>query len=61
MAHLAPTPPSLAVDLTVARGLDYYTGIVFEVKVPAMGGEGQVLGGGSYKLLHLFGLHDLDP
>ena len=26
-----------------------------------MGGEGQVLGGGSYKLLHLFGLADLDP
>jgi histidyl-tRNA synthetase len=41
--------------------LDYYTGMVFEVKVPAMGGEGQVLGGGSYKLLHLFGLPDLDP
>jgi histidyl-tRNA synthetase len=58
---LAPTPPSLAVDLTVARGLDYYTGMVFEVIVPAMGGEGQVLGGGSYKLLHLFGLPDLDP
>ncbi len=58
---LAPTPPSLAVDLTVARGLDYYTGMVFEVIVPSMGGEGQVLGGGSYKLLHLFGLPDLDP
>ena len=61
VAHLAPAPPSLAVDLTVARGLDYYTGMVFEVKVPEMGGEGQVLGGGSYKLLHLFGLPDLDP
>ena len=61
VASLAPTPPSLAVDLTVARGLDYYTGMVFEVIVPAMGGEGQVLGGGSYKLLHLFGLPDLDP
>jgi len=58
---LAPRPPKLVVDLTVARGLDYYTGTVFEVKVPALGGEGQVLGGGSYKLLHLFGLPDLDP
>ena len=47
--------------MTVARGLDYYTGMVFEVKVPELGGEGQVLGGGSYKLLHLFGLPDLDP
>jgi histidyl-tRNA synthetase len=59
VAALAPAPPSLAVDLTVARGLDYYTGMVFEVIVPEMGGEGQVLGGGSYKLLHLFGLPDL--
>ena len=61
VAGLASTPPSLAVDLTVARGLDYYTGMVFEVQVPELGGEGQVLGGGSYKLLHLFGLPDLDP
>ena len=52
---------NLAVDLTVARGLDYYTGMVFEVQVPQMGGEGQVLGGGSYKLMHLFGLENLDP
>ena len=61
LSALAPSPPSLAVDLTVARGLDYYTGTVFEVKVPELGGEGQVLGGGSYRLLHLFGLPDLDP
>ena len=61
LAALAPAPPSLAVDLTVARGLDYYTGMVFEVKVAELGGEGQVLGGGSYKVLHLFGLPDLDP
>ncbi|MFL2966616.1 MAG: ATP phosphoribosyltransferase regulatory subunit [Candidatus Thalassarchaeaceae archaeon] len=26
---LAPTPPSLKVNLCVARGLDYYTGMVF--------------------------------
>ena len=44
LAALAPAPPSLAVDLTVARGLDYYTGTVFEVQVPELGGEGQVLG-----------------
>ena len=58
---LAPTPPSLKVNLCVARGLDYYTGMVFEVNVTELGGEGQVLGGGSYRLLHLFGLDDLDP
>ena len=61
LQHLAPTPPSLKVNLCVARGLDYYTGMVFEVNVEELGGEGQVLGGGSYKLLHLFGLEDLDP
>ncbi len=35
--------------------------MVFEVDVAELGGEGEVLGGGSYKLLHLFGLEDLDP
>ena len=58
---LVPNMPATRIDLTVARGLDYYTGMVFEVKVEELGGEGQVLGGGSYKLLHLFGLPDLDP
>ncbi len=61
LSILAPAPPSLLVDLTVARGLDYYTGIVFEAEVPELGGEGQVLGGGTYRLLHLFGLEELDP
>ena len=61
LESLAPTPPSLKVNLCVARGLDYYTGMVFEVNVAELGGEGQVLGGGSYRLLHLFGLDDLDP
>lgn len=61
LQYLAPVPPSLKVNLCVARGLDYYTGMVFEVNVEELGGEGQVLGGGSYKLLHLFGLEELDP
>ena len=58
---LAATPPSLKLNLCVARGLDYYTGMVFEVNVEELGGEGQILGGGSYRLLHLFGMEDLDP
>ena len=61
LSALGANPPSLVVDLTVARGLDYYTGMVFEVNVAELGGEGQVCGGGSYRLLHLFGLPDLDP
>lgn len=55
------SPPSLVVDLTVARGLDYYTGMVFEIMVDSLGGEGQVCGGGSYRLFHLFDLGELDP
>jgi len=61
LAALAPEPPTMSIDLTVARGLDYYTGMVFELHVPELGGESQVLGGGSYKLMHLFDLEDLDP
>jgi len=58
---LAESPPSLKVNFTVARGLDYYTGMVFEVMVDELGGEGQVLGGGTYRLMHLFNQPDLDP
>ena len=58
---LAPTPPKLEIDFTISRGLDYYTGMVFEFHVPALGGESQVLGGGSYRLMHLFDQPDLDP
>lgn len=61
LSLLASPPPSLSVNLCVARGLDYYTGMVFECHVPELGGEGQVLGGGSYRLMHLFGLEELDP
>ena len=43
------------INLGVARGLDYYTGIVFEVYVPELGAQKQVCGGGSYSLVKLFG------
>ncbi|MDR1405487.1 MAG: histidine--tRNA ligase [Candidatus Methanoplasma sp.] len=43
------------IDLGVVRGLDYYTGIVFEAEAPALGAEKQVCGGGSYALSELFG------
>jgi histidyl-tRNA synthetase len=38
------------VDLGIARGLDYYTGMVFEIDVPYLGAEKQVCGGGAYEL-----------
>jgi histidyl-tRNA synthetase len=43
------------VDLGIVRGLDYYTGMVFEVDAPRLGAEKQILGGGSYTLSELFG------
>ncbi len=58
---LVPNMPATSIDLTVARGLDYYTGMVFEFEVAELGGESQVLGGGSYRLMHLFDLDELDP
>ena len=43
------------VDLGIVRGLDYYTGMVFEIDAPKLGAEKQVMGGGSYTLSELFG------
>ena len=43
------------INLGVARGLDYYTGIVFEIYVPELGAQKQVAGGGSYNLVEVFG------
>jgi histidyl-tRNA synthetase len=43
------------LDLGIVRGLDYYTGMVFEIDAPNLGAEKQVLGGGSYTLSELFG------
>ncbi len=43
------------LNLGVARGLDYYTGIVFEVYIPELGAQKQVCGGGTYSLIKIFG------
>ena len=43
------------IDLGIVRGLDYYTGMVFEAEAPALGAEKQICGGGSYSLAELFG------
>lgn len=43
------------IDMGVVRGLDYYTGMVFEIEAPALGAEKQICGGGSYTLSELFG------
>jgi histidyl-tRNA synthetase len=50
---------SLTIDLTLARGLNYYTGIIFEVK--ALGAQmGSIGGGGRYDdLTGLFGVPNI--
>ena len=42
-------------NLGIARGLDYYTGVVFECYASGLGAQKQICGGGSYELAHLFG------
>jgi histidyl-tRNA synthetase len=48
------------VDLGIARGLDYYTGMVFEIDIPDLGAEKQVCGGGAYALTELFGVEAMN-
>ncbi len=51
---------SLVVDFTLARGLNYYTGIIFEAKAPAQVQIGSIGGGGRYDdLTGLFGVPDV--
>ncbi len=46
----------LVVDLGLARGLDYYTGPVFEVYAEGFENEGSIAGGGRYdELIEIFG------
>lgn len=53
----APGTPSPVIDLTLARGLDYYTGTIIEVKAPPAVKIGSIGGGGRYDdLTGLFGL-----
>ena len=48
------------LNLGVARGLDYYTGIVFEIYVPELGAQKQICGGGSYSLVKVFGGQEVE-
>jgi histidyl-tRNA synthetase len=48
---------NITVDFTLARGLNYYTGAIFEVKAPATVQMGSIGGGGRYDdLTGLFGV-----
>lgn len=43
------------VNLGIARGLDYYTGMVFEIYAEKLGAQDQICGGGSYTLAEALG------
>lgn len=48
---------NISVDFTLARGLDYYTGAIFEAKAPEQVRMGSIGGGGRYDdLTGLFGV-----
>jgi len=51
---------SLEIDVTLARGLNYYTGAIFEVSAPNGVQMGSIGGGGRYDdLTGIFGLKDV--
>lgn len=55
-----PLQGSLELDVTLARGLDYYTGAIIEVSAPENVKMGSIGGGGRYDdLTGIFGLKNL--
>ncbi|MBK6829161.1 MAG: histidine--tRNA ligase [Chitinophagaceae bacterium] len=51
---------NIQTDPTLARGLNYYTGLIFEAKAPATVSIGSIGGGGRYDdLTGLFGVKDI--
>ena len=43
------------VDFEIVRGLEYYSGTVFEIYAQGLGAQRQICGGGTYELCSLFG------
>ena len=59
-SQLATQNSQLLIDPTLARGLNYYTGIIFEAKAPAEVKMGSIGGGGRYDdLTGLFGVPNI--
>lgn len=51
---------NISIDLTLARGLNYYTGVIFEAKAPKEVNMGSIGGGGRYDdLTGLFGVKNI--
>ena len=60
ISKLGLTTSILDLDVTLARGLNYYTGAIFEVAPPKFVAMGSIGGGGRYDdLTGIFGLKDM--
>ena len=60
VSELGLTKANLDLDVTLARGLNYYTGAIFEVASPKEISMGSIGGGGRYDdLTGIFGLKDM--
>ncbi len=60
VANLSLNKAILDLDVTLARGLNYYTGAIFEVAPPKQVAMGSIGGGGRYDdLTGIFGLKDM--
>ncbi|GEL09531.1 histidyl-tRNA synthetase [Flavobacterium glycines] len=60
VANLGLTTAILDLDVTLARGLNYYTGAIFEVAAPKGVAMGSIGGGGRYDdLTGIFGLKNM--
>lgn len=58
--HAIGNSQHLIIDFTLARGLNYYTGIIFEAKAPVAVKIGSIGGGGRYDdLTGLFGVPNI--
>ncbi|RED47978.1 histidine--tRNA ligase [Seonamhaeicola aphaedonensis] len=60
ISELGLTTATLQLDVTLARGLNYYTGAIFEVSAPQEVKIGSIGGGGRYDdLTGIFGMKDM--
>ncbi|MFK7833211.1 MAG: histidine--tRNA ligase [Winogradskyella sp.] len=60
ISNLKLKTATLQLDVTLARGLNYYTGAIFEVSAPEGVSMGSIGGGGRYDdLTGIFGLKDM--
>ncbi len=52
---LAAYGVDFTIDFEIVRGLEYYSGTVFEIYAEGLGAQRQICGGGTYELASLFG------